>query len=235
MLPNFKNRSTEKELMDDFSMDDSVLYRSLDTLAAINQWLGGNQLTMKAVKTLLKEIPPSRELTIVDLGCGNGDMLRRIAEVARKHHRKVKLIGIDANEFTVNYARKKSTAYQEISYLHQTIPSADFNALTYDMVLCTLFLHHFTDAEILNLLTHICAKAEVGVVINDLHRSRWAYILFNLLTLFIPNPMIRQDGLISISKGFKKTELQNFAHQLQVPNSRIQWKWAFRYQWVIRR
>ncbi|MCG8331805.1 MAG: methyltransferase domain-containing protein [Chitinophagales bacterium] len=234
MFLDLKKRSTQIEIMDDFSMEGELLQKTLDQIAWINQWLGGNQLALNGLKKLLKNTPLAEEICIVDLGCGNGDMLRVVADLARKEGRKVKLIGIDANKFTIGYARKKSTEYPEISYLEELIPSTVFSNLNYDIVLSTLFFHHFTDKEIINCLAEITSKARIGVLINDLHRSQWAIFLFRLLTIFIPNPMVRKDGETSILRGFKKSELQAYAQQLQLTNSEIRWRWAFRYQWIIK-
>ena len=144
MFLNLKHRSAETEIMDDFLMEGELLRKTLDQIAWINKWLGGNTITLNGLKKLWKNIPADQELTIVDVGCGNGDMLRLIAEAARKEERTVKLVGIDANNFTINYARKLSTAYPEIRYMQEMIPSVAFSALKYDVVLSTLFFHHLS-------------------------------------------------------------------------------------------
>ncbi len=233
MFLNLAHRSTQTEIMDDFEMEGELLQKTLDRLAWINKWLGGNQVTLNGLNKLLKNIPIEQEITIVDLGCGHGDMLRLIAKLARKKGRKVRLIGIDANDFTIEYARKLSKEYPEISYIKDMIPSDAFSALEYDIVLSTLFFHHFTDKEIISCLKEVTSKAGIGVVINDLHRNEWAVFLFKLLTIFIPNPMIRQDGITSIKRGFKKSDITTYINQLGLVNSKISWKWAFRYQWII--
>ena len=104
--------------------------------------------------------------------------------------------------------------------------------MKYDIALCTLFLHHFEDKIALNLIKSILKNARIGLVVNDLHRHSLAYRLFQLLTLFIKNKMVRDDGLVSILKGFKRKDLQYFANQITF-KSTIKWKWAFRYQWII--
>ena len=101
-------------------------------------------------------------------------------------------------------------------------------------MLCTLTLHHFKDDEIIYLLNVFFANATIGIVINDLHRSAVAYRLFQALCLvFQLNDMSREDGLISILRGFKKEELIHFSEKLSLKNYKIHWKWAFRYQWII--
>jgi hypothetical protein len=104
------------------------------------------------------------------------------------------------------------------------------------MVLCTLTLHHFKDNEILSLMKVFYQNASIGIVINDLHRSAIAYRLFQALCyVFQLNDMSREDGLVSILRGFKKAELENYSKQLQLKKYTIQWKWAFRYQWIIQK
>jgi len=226
------HRSKETEIMDDLDMTGELLIDSLDKIATINQWLGGNQVALSGLKFLLKNHPEEKELSIVDLGCGNGDILREIAKFGRKRGLKLQLLGIDANQATIDYAIKLSRDYPEIKYLKQDVLSEEFQNIKYDIALCTLFLHHFEDEIALSLIQSILKNARIGIIINDLHRHPMAYYLFNLLTLFIKNKMVRDDGLLSILKGFKRKDLEYFAGQITF-KSTIKWKWAFRYQWVI--
>ncbi|MDZ7615333.1 MAG: methyltransferase domain-containing protein [Flavobacteriaceae bacterium] len=123
------------------------------------------------------------------MGCGNGDLLRQVADYGKKKGYTFKLIGIDANEHTVDYARRLSADYKELSFLQLDVFSEAFQKLKFDLVLATLFLHHFSEAEIVNLLHSILQKTSVGIVVNDLHRNGLAYRLFQMIGLFISNPM----------------------------------------------
>jgi 2-polyprenyl-3-methyl-5-hydroxy-6-metoxy-1,4-benzoquinol methylase len=229
-------RTQEEEIMDDFALEGEELRDALDKIASINKLLGGNSLTLKGVKKLLQGIDKSRMITIADVGCGNGDMLRRLAGYGKNEGYRFRLIGIDANKFTVNYAKQLSEEYSNISYLCMDIFSEEFKQVEYDIVLCTLTLHHFKDDEIVRIMQVFSENASVGIVINDLHRSKLAYRLFNIIcSVFGLNRMSREDGLVSILRGFKKEELQQFAKKLDLKNSIIRWKWAFRYQWIIKK
>jgi hypothetical protein len=74
------------------------------------------------------------------------------------------------------------------------------------------------------------------MVINDLERSALAYRLFQALCfVFRLSEMSKKDGLISILRGFKREELEQFSKKANFKNYSIQWKWAFRYQWIIRK
>ena len=234
MALNTKQRTDKPEIMDDFSMEGDVLRDALDKIAKINQLLGGNQLTLRGIQELMATITTAKELTIVDVGCGNGDMLRTIADFGLKNDLEFKLIGIDANAFTINHARKLSKYYPNITYLCKDIFDEPFSKLKYDIVLCTLTLHHFKEEEINKLLTVFNANSNIGIVINDLHRSTIAYRLFQLICIvFRLNKMSREDGLISILRGFKRKELIHFSEKLNFKNYRIKWRWAFRYEWII--
>ncbi|WP_348812479.1 methyltransferase domain-containing protein [Flavobacterium maritimum] len=236
MTLNTKYRTDKLETMDDFSMEGEVLRDALDKIAKINHLLGGNKLTLRGIRKLIASLPNSRRITIVDVGCGNGDMLRTIADFGLKNDLKFKLIGIDANAFTINHARKLSDFYPNITYKCQDIFDKPFTELKYDIVLCTLTLHHFKEEEILKLMTVFYSNADIGIVINDLQRSAIAYRLFQLLCfVFRLNEMSREDGLTSILRGFKKEDLIRFSEKLNFKKYTIQWKWAFRYEWIIKK
>lgn len=231
---NTKYRTDKPEIMDDFAMEGEVLREALDKIAKINQLLGGNKLTLLGVKALLAKVPNRAEITIVDVGCGNGDMLRSLADYGVKNNLNLNLIGIDANNFTSNHALKLSQNYPNISYRCEDIFDKPFRELKYDIALCTLTLHHFKEEEILDIMTVFHTNAALGVVINDLQRSSLAYRLFqSLCFVFQLNAMSREDGLISILRGFKRKDLIDFSKKLNFGNYTIQWKWAFRYQWII--
>ncbi|MES2411039.1 MAG: methyltransferase domain-containing protein, partial [Bacteroidota bacterium] len=227
-------RTNEPELMDNFDMKGDKLEEALDKIAKINHFLGGNKLTLQGVKNILKQHPAKDKITIIDVGCGNGDMLRVIADYLDEENISCELIGIDANQFSVNYAKKLSKHYPNISYRCEDIFDKSFEKLEYDIVLCTLTLHHFKDDEIINLLKVFKVKAKMGIVINDLERSGISYRLFQALCFALRlNDMSREDGLVSILRGFKKPELEQFSRKLHLKKYSIEWKWAFRYQWII--
>lgn len=234
MKINTKIRTNAAEIMDDFTLEGEVLRDALDKIAKINQLLGGNKLTLQGVLQLLTKINSDKVITIVDVGCGNGDMLRTLAEYADENELNFKLIGIDANSFTINHAKSLSKHFPNISYLCEDIFDDNFNKLQYDIALCTLTLHHFKDDEICELLSRFYKNATIGIVINDLQRSAVAYRLFQVLCfVFRLNDMSREDGLTSILRGFKKEELKQYSTKLGFKKYNIHWKWAFRYQWII--
>jgi 2-polyprenyl-3-methyl-5-hydroxy-6-metoxy-1,4-benzoquinol methylase len=220
--------------MDDLQMEGEMLRNTLDQIAQVNRLLGGNNITLEGVSMLMEDVPSGKEVTIADVGCGNGDMLRALAGKARKQGWRVKLVGIDANGYTVSYAAALSAQYPEITYYCMDIQDGRFREMLYDIVLCTLTLHHFEDQQIVKLMSLFRRNAAIGIVINDLHRSALAYRLFQLFSWIVGmGKMAKEDGLISILRGFKRKEIQELSHKLNFNQYTLRWKWAFRYQWII--
>ena len=225
-------RTEESEIMDDFSIAGPVLNDALDKLATINRLLGGNVVTLNGLKTLLKNQPKSKSITIIDLGCGGGDILRAIAKYGREEGFNFQLIGVDANKNTTDYAATLSKEYVNISFVNVDVFSEAFKGIQYDIVLTTLFLHHFKEVELIKLLNQLLKTATIGMVVNDLHRNAWAYYLFKFITIPVKNKMIIEDGLTSVLRGFKRNELVDLSKQLNIIYQ-LNWKWAFRYQWIL--
>lgn len=233
MWINTSKRSEAPETMDNFNMEGEILRDALDKIASINQLLGGNKITLEGIKILIKAKPGQEIIRIIDIGCGNGDMLRTLAEYAKKNKLNLELKGIDANNFTIEHAKNLSAKYGNITYECKDI-FKDKNDEC-DIMLCTLTLHHFNDEEVLYLLAQYKRLAKLGIVINDLNRNALAYYLFKALCfVFKLNDMSREDGLISILRGFKKADLLAYSTALDLKFFSIKWKWAFRYQWIIK-
>ena len=233
-LVDTSRRSSATEMMDDFTLEGDIFRDTLDKLETINRLLGGNSVTIKGLKKLLKTQSKSKVIKILDLGCGNGDILRDVAKFGRNNNYRFKLMGIDANYAAIEYAKELSKNYPELSFETIDIFSEGFKEQTYDIILCTLFLHHFKNEELISFLKPTVQKATIGVVVNDLHRHRLAYYLFKLIGLFIKNKMVREDGLTSVLRAFKRKDLEAISRQVQVPFS-IKWKWAFRYLWIFKK
>ena len=228
-----KNRTDKEELMDDFSIGGDLLRDTLDKLENINRWLGGNLMTVRALKKVLKNHPKEQELTIADIGCGHGDILRDVAKFGRKNGYKMKLIGMDANPTAIAYANELSMEFPELSFKTEDIFSEAFKNRKFDVVLATFFLHHFKEAQLTSFLGNTLKQTKTGIVVNDLHRHKLAYYLFMLLSVFIKNNMIIEDGLTSVLRGFKRNELMHISNKLKV-KPQISWKWAFRFQWILK-
>ncbi|MEO1010047.1 MAG: methyltransferase domain-containing protein [Bacteroidota bacterium] len=233
MKVDFSKRSTQSEIMDDFSQDEKTLGAVFQDINRANRILGGNHITLKAIKKLVL-VNPRESYTILDMGCGDGAMLREVALFFRKKKLKAKFTGIDLNENALNIARKLSTQFPEIQYMKKNILATDTRMLHCDILMTTLTLHHFRDREIVPIVGRFRKLARIGVIINDLERSPWAYYLFKAFSfIFIHSQIAKSDGSISILRGFKKKELLYFSKEIKDTQHTIRWQWAFRFVWIL--
>lgn len=237
MLISFKQRAEEQELIDDFSLSGPEVERTFKSIEGVNAWLGGNQVFVSGFKKILQHpsfLDRQAPLGVHDLGCGSGDGLHALAGWLRSKKISAQLQGYDANPFVVELARKQNEGYSEVSIEEQDIFADDYLPATAEVISFNLCLHHFSEDTYLPLLKK-CKNAGVkAILINDLHRNWLAYRLFQLVSWAFRLPkMAKEDGLLSVRKGFTRKELTQMAEKLDLPDYHLAWKWAFRYQFIL--
>lgn len=230
----FSQRSKEKEIMDDLDCSGPVLEQTLRELKTINRWLGGNHVTTLGLTQLIHE-KPQKHYEITDIGCGGGDMIRVMSKWAQKHEIPAKFTGIDANGNIIEFAKVRQSDLPDIRWKVLNVFEPEFTAEKTDLITCTLFTHHFTDGELVELLKAMKAKARLGIVINDLHRHRLAYYSIKWLTkLFSRSPMVQNDAPLSVLRSFSNTDWERILAGARIEQYSIRWFWAFRWQVIIR-
>ena len=232
-MPDFRERSREMEIMDDLEYRGPLMDRTLFELEIINKWLGGNDVTIGGIKNLLQN-PTDNRITIADLGCGRGDMLRLIDYWAKQNGRDVKLIGIDANPYIINAAKENLKLFPHIEFQAVNIFSPAFQTQKFDVVIGTLFYHHFTNNELIEFFRHLKNHVTIGFIINDIHRHPLAYYSIRLLTTFFSrSSMVKFDAPLSVRRAFTKKELLEILSSAGIKKYTIKWKWAFRWQVLV--
>ena len=237
-MPNLSYRSNEKELIDDLELDNDALRQNLEELAVINKYLGGNQVTVSGISRLIlnSHLLPTQnsQLTIADLGCGGGDMLMVMADWAEKKGINAQFIGIDANDFMIDFGTKRTAQYPNISYLHQDIYAEEFKEKSFDIVTMTLFCHHFSDESLITIFKQLKKQTRIGIVINDIHRHWFAYYSIAWITkLFLKSYLVKNDAKLSVWRAFVREDLEKIIQKSGFTKYSIRWKWAFRWEVVL--
>jgi hypothetical protein len=233
-MNSFSQRSNLSELLDDPTLGGDDLIKNLEDIARVNRWLGGEKALVSAIAPLLEQHDFSRPIEFVDLGCGSGDLPRAIVRWCRKQNIPVSLTAVDFNSSIVRYANGQSKDFPEIRYETIDVFSDEFKRRRFDIVVMSLFLHHFDNRKARALLKNSYDQCRLAVVVNDLHRSPVAYHLFKLFTLVTAsNHITRHDGLISILRGFRKKDLERLTNDIPEAKRNIKWKWAFRWQLTL--
>lgn len=235
MFKTFQERAQESEIIDDFELSGTEIEQTFDSIEKVNTWLGGNQVFVDSLKKTLRHpaLQNKEKLFLHDLGCGSGDGLVSLAKWSRKQQKTIQFLGLDANPFVVQLAKERTEKFPEIQFKTQNIFAEDYSLKKVDIASFNLCLHHFETAEISGLLQKCKADGVHAILVNDLHRHWLAYYLFYLVCWVFRSPKIaREDGLLSIRKGFKRRELIQMAEDLGVAYQ-LGWRWAFRWQFIL--
>lgn len=238
-MPNLKNRSYQAELIDDFELNNEALRQNLEELATINKWLGGNQVTIFGLKSLLKiaaiqnKTKANEVLKIADIGCGGGDMLKLMANWTKKRQIDASFIGIDANQFMIDFAKERTAKFENITYFKEDAFSEKLKDLDIDIASMTLFCHHFTESQLIELFSNLRKNCRIGLIINDLHRHWFSYYSIAWLTAFFSKSyLVKNDAKLSVWRGFHKNELVDILRKAGYEHFTVKWRWAFRWEVV---
>ena len=229
-MPDFSQRSTEDEIMDNFGLSPDELHPVLKELDVINRLLGGFSVYYDAFKTLKIESGNS----ISDWGCGGGDTFKVLQKHFDKKRIHPKYIGVDATPATLDYAKKQFENHKNVSFVLADVLKEDFQKNEFDFVISSLFTHHFEDEAWVKLIQKMIAASKKAVVINDLHRHPFAYYSIGWLTYwFSKSPMVKHDSKVSVLRSFKRKELEVLLEKAGAKIYTIKWMWAFRWQVII--
>ncbi len=175
----------------------------------INQRLGDRTAIEK---TLLFDISnlDLRDFSVLDVGAGSGELLGVIADFARFEGRAARLVGLDLNMLSAREIAAESGRHKEISAVQGDAMNLPFADDAFDYAICSLFTHHLTDDQIRRVLPEMSRVAGRGIVVIDLERSPMAWLLYQLFcTAYRISPLVRQDGSLSIRKGFLTNEFED--------------------------
>jgi len=196
------------EMMDRPQPVSTELERDLKRIRQLNRWFGSYRLICHFVRRWIK---PGDNMRIVDLATGSGDIPRLIVHYAREIGAKVEIDALDRQSATLEIARKLSAAYPEISY-HVTNILDWSPAEAYDIVLCTLVLHHFSDEDAVRVLRRCRESSRDFVLVSDLRRGFLATVgVFILTALVFREPMTRYDARLSAERAFSFSEMRKLA------------------------
>jgi len=230
---DFSKRTETGEIMDDFTLGGAVVEQALAEIDMVNRWLGGFRATRQALKRLVRK-KAEKEISLLDVGCGSGEQLVLMDRWLRKRKFSTIMAGIDANPAIAEIARKRTASIPECRILVRDILDPKLRDMDPDIVVATLFVHHFHGDQLVALLSRLHAYAGLGLVINDLHRHPIAWHGIRLITQrFSRSKMVRNDAPLSVAKAFTRKELAEALEKAGIRNYTIRWKWAFRWQVVV--
>ena len=229
-MTDLSQRSYKKELLDENNIPFEDIQQNMKELNFINTHLGGHAITIQGFKQLSGE---KKSVSICEIGCGGGDNLNAIYHWSKKNNIQINFTGIDINPNCITYAQK-TTTIPNIRFIFSDYRKVNFGYHNPDLIFSSLFCHHFTNEELIEMLKWMKANCTLGFFINDLHRHQIAYhFIKNVTGLFSRSYLVKNDAPLSVLRGFKKKDWKSLLQQAGIKNYTIKWKWAFRYLIVV--
>jgi SAM-dependent methyltransferase len=199
---DFSLRAHLTELMDE-PCSYEELRACLHDIARVNRLTFAYRPTISWLDELIAAHPHRGDgLRVVDVGCGYGDMLRRIHRWAKARGVEVELTGVDLNPDAIRAAKEATPTAQRIQWRVGDALSGD-GAVDADVVVSSLLTHHLSDPQIVALLRWMERTAHLGWFVNDLHRQAVPYHLFRFVSPVLKlHRFVRNDGPVSIRRSF---------------------------------
>ena len=219
-----EERLQAEEIMDDPALPEATYHAVLADLAKVNRATLAYRPTLAFLD---RALAGRKRLKLLDVGYGQGDMLRAVARWAERRGLDAQLVGIDLNSRSESTARAATPAAMPITY--RTGDYADLAGESWDCVISSLVAHHMRRDELVQFLRFMEAEAGTGWFVNDLHRHALSYMGYPVLaTLAGWHPIVRSDGRTSIARSYRPGEWPELLAEAGVTAAQVERYFPFR-------
>ncbi|RPI88116.1 MAG: methyltransferase domain-containing protein [Planctomycetaceae bacterium] len=200
------------EVMDQPGLDVALHRQALGALRRVN-WLSRTADSLWEPIVELASQHSEADLTLVDVACGGGDVACRLAQRAQTARLRLNVSACDVSPAAIDFARRQPVRDlpKPLEFFQHDVLSTPLPG-TWDVVTCTLFLHHLNEAEAVTLLTRMAAAARRLVIINDLRRTRVGFWMAHAAArLLTRSPVVRVDAPLSVAAALTLAEVRQLA------------------------
>jgi len=207
-------RNLRPELLD---LDEAPFEEVMDSLRdvqRVNRYLSGYRVLLHHIGRFFDRHPSGQPLHILDAATGSADQPIAVVRYARKRGIPVRVTAIDINRKMLRFAQEEARDFPEIRFIQCDVLNLPFKENSFDVVVNSLALHHFSREHAVAMLAGFSKLARRGVIINDLHRSRVAFVSIYILTrLMTQNRLTRYDAPVSVMNAFTPGEMRAMAQE----------------------
>lgn len=231
-MRSLTRRDRQPEIMDQPGLDVARHQQALRGLRRINSLSATARRLWTRIRPIARQA--ADEISILDVACGGGDVAIRLRQLAKHDGLPVAVAGCDMSATALEFARARA---QQLS---ADVRFFECNVLTqgldqdYDIVVCSLFLHHLDESEAVELLREFRKRSRRAVLASDLRRSRWGYLLASVGGKVLSrSPVVHVDGPLSVRAAFTMDELRALADRAGLENAAVTRCWPARMvlQW----
>lgn len=224
-----RRRSTAAEWMDDAAAARPAFEAALRDLARINRMSLAHPPVLRWLDGVAAR-SGARRLSVLDVGAGGGDLLAAVAAWGARRGIALELTGLDRSPWAATHAAAQGVPAAR--WITDDLFALDA-AERFDVVLCSLFAHHLTDAGLVRFLRWMAGRARLGWLISDLHRHwlPWGVVWCAVRALRM-DPMVVHDSTVSIARGFTRADWQRLLAEAGVA---AEIRWVFPFRWLVGR
>jgi 2-polyprenyl-3-methyl-5-hydroxy-6-metoxy-1,4-benzoquinol methylase len=230
MAINLQHRDRQPELMDDPALDELQHRHALRGLRRVNSFSRSTAILWPAITAVAQQLA-GQPVRILDIASGGGDLAVGLAERGRRTGINLDIHGCDISPLAVQHATELAVQHQldnvqflTVDAIHGTLDGP------YDIVMCSLFLHHLPEDEARCLLKRMKELASQRVLINDLRRTRAGYVLAWLgCRLLTRSPIVHVDGPLSVRAAFSLDEVRQLAEECGLSGATLTTHWPQRF------
>jgi 2-polyprenyl-3-methyl-5-hydroxy-6-metoxy-1,4-benzoquinol methylase len=223
-------RRREPEWMDDPELDSRLHRQALAGLRRINAWSRSGSAVWRAIEGLVRDQGLS-EISVLDLASGGGDVALRIAKKATQRGLRVRIAGCDCSPVAVEESRRRASHFPDssVEFQVQDVFAGELPE-GYDVVMCSLFLHHLEEPQAISLLRRMGQVARRMVLVDDLLRSSSGYWLaWAGSRMLSRSPVVHKDAPLSVAGAFTPQEAVRMAEAAGLTNATFETHWPRRY------
>jgi SAM-dependent methyltransferase len=234
MFNRLRSRRRQPELMDQPGLDERLHKTALAGLRRINRISGSGRIVWSAISQLAAA-EPGRTWSVLDIASGGGDVAMDVSDRAARAGVAIQVDGCDISPFAVRYATDQAAERKaaNVRFFQRDVLNAPLPE-GYDVVMCSLFLHHLEEDLAIGLLSRMAAAAKRLMLVNDLCRSTWGFAAVWLgCRVLTRSPLVRVDGPLSVQAAFSIPEVQNVARKSGLSEASVERRWPCRFllQW----
>ncbi|HEX4141944.1 MAG TPA: methyltransferase domain-containing protein [Pirellulales bacterium] len=234
-LGDLARRNRQPEIMDQPELDPARHLAALGGLAQVNWFSRSVGIVWGPIRRLARRLqrpgsPPSGALRVLDLASGGGDVAIALARRARRHRLALEIVGYDRSSTAVEYARSRAADLGvAVRFEVRDVLAQSWDG-PFDVVMCSLFLHHLDEPQASDLLDRMARTARHLVLVNDLSRSRLGYLVAQVACRTITrSDVVRVDGPLSVAAAFRPCEAEGLARRAGLQGARVRRRWPFRF------
>ena len=227
MFSKFRRRSSKLEHLDLGDYTPEEYEGCLAELQQVNRWLGDARALRTTLLQTIRDLQ-LKTFSVIDVGAGSGELLRTVAEWATRNNDVAQLTGVELNARSAYAIAEQSTMFS-VNAVRANAFALPFSDNQFDYAICSLFLHHFKNEQAVKILRELNRVARREVVVIDLHRHPVAYYFYTTIgRLLFRNRLIREDGALSILRGFKPAELKELAESSGLKQVKVLRRFPYR-------